>query len=106
MRPANSLPELMDRLLDRGLVIDAWISLSLVGIEVMDIEARMVVASIDTYLNYAEAIAETLQPAVRQDEDEPVPVGSPPDALTAYLNTCPERSSGSRPSDWYTIAPN
>lgn len=106
MGSANSLPELIDRLLDRGLVIDAWVRLSLAGIEVLDIEARMVVASIDTYLQYAQAIAETSQPAVRQDEGEPVPVGTTQDALTAYLNSCPERSSSQEPPVWYTISPN
>lgn len=106
MRPSNSLPELIDRLLDRGLVIDAWVRISLVGIEWIDIEARMVVASIDTYLNYAEAIAQTSQPAVRQDDGEPVPVGSTQDALTAYLNTYPESPSGHKPSAWYRISPN
>jgi gas vesicle structural protein len=42
----------LDRVLDKGIVIDAWVRLSLVGIDLLTIEARVVVASIETYLNY------------------------------------------------------
>jgi hypothetical protein len=48
--------------LDKGIVIDAWVRISLVGIDLITIEARVVVASIDTYLKYAEAVG--LTPAV------------------------------------------
>ena len=54
-----SLAEVLDRILDKGLVIDAWVRLSLVGIELFSIEARAVVASVETYLKYAEAIGLT-----------------------------------------------
>ena len=52
---SSSLAEVIDRILDKGIVIDAWVRVSLVGIEVLSIEARAVVASVETYLKYAEA---------------------------------------------------
>lgn len=55
----SSLVEVLDRVLDKGIVVDAWVRLSLVGIELVTIEARVVVASVDTYLRYAEAISGT-----------------------------------------------
>lgn len=56
---STSLAEVVDRILDKGIVIDAWVRLSLVGIELLAIEARVVVASVDTYLKYAEAVGLT-----------------------------------------------
>ncbi|HEX6542070.1 MAG TPA: gas vesicle structural protein GvpA [Ktedonobacterales bacterium] len=56
---SSSLVEIIDRILDKGLVIDAWVRVSLVGIELLTIEARVVVASVNTYLTYAEAIGQT-----------------------------------------------
>ena len=53
-----SLLEVLDRILDKGIVIDAFVRLSLVGIEFMTIEARVVISSVDTYLKYAERIHE------------------------------------------------
>ena len=47
---SNSLIEVLDRVLDKGIVIDAWVRVSLVGIDLITVEARVVVASIDTYL--------------------------------------------------------
>ena len=49
----TSLIDVLDRVLDKGIVIDAWVRVSLVGIDLLTIEARVVVASIETYLNYA-----------------------------------------------------
>ena len=54
-RPAG-LAEVVDLILDKGLVIDAYVRVSLVGIEVLTIDARIVVASVDTYLRFAEAV--------------------------------------------------
>lgn len=54
-----SLAEVVDRILDKGIVIDAWAKVSLVGIELLSIEARVVIASVETYLKYAEAIGLT-----------------------------------------------
>ena len=56
---SSSLAEVVDRILDKGIVIDAWVKVSLVGIELLSIEARIVVASVETYLKYAEAIGLT-----------------------------------------------
>ena len=54
-----SLAEVVDVILDKGIVIDAWVRVSVLGLELLTIEARMVVASVDTYLRYAEAIGLT-----------------------------------------------
>ena len=56
---SSSLVEVIDRILDKGVVIDAWVRVSLVGIELLAVEARVVVASVETYLKYAEAIGLT-----------------------------------------------
>ncbi len=53
---SSSLAEVVDRILDKGIVVDAWVRVSLVGIELLAIEARIVVASVDTFLKYAEAV--------------------------------------------------
>jgi len=55
-RPAPSgLADVIDIILDKGIVIDAYIRVSLVGIELLTIDARIVIASVDTYLRFAEA---------------------------------------------------
>lgn len=55
-RPAPSgLADVVDVILDKGLVIDAYVRVSLVGIELLTIDARIVIASVDTYLRFAEA---------------------------------------------------
>jgi gas vesicle structural protein len=53
--PQGGLAEVLDLILDKGLVIDAFVKVSLVGIEILTIDARVVVASVDTYLRFAEA---------------------------------------------------
>jgi gas vesicle structural protein len=53
--PSGSLAEVIDIILDKGLVIDAYIRVALVGIELLTIDIRIVVASVDTYLHFAEA---------------------------------------------------
>ncbi|HZS41932.1 MAG TPA: gas vesicle structural protein GvpA [Polyangia bacterium] len=57
----SSLIDVLDRVLDKGIVIDAWVRVSLVGIDLITVEARVVVASIDTYLKYSEAVSNTPQ---------------------------------------------
>ena len=52
----GALTEVLELILDRGVVIDVFVRVSLVGIEVLTIDARIVVASVDTYLRYAEAV--------------------------------------------------
>ena len=61
---SSSLAEVVDRVLDKGIVVDAWARVSLVGIEILAIEARVVVASVDTFLKYAEAVGLTATAAV------------------------------------------
>ncbi|MET7403524.1 gas vesicle protein GvpJ [Dactylosporangium sp. NPDC005572] len=51
-----SLADVLDTILDKGIVIDAYVRVSLVGIELLTIDARVVVASVDTYLRFAEAV--------------------------------------------------
>jgi hypothetical protein len=60
----TSLIDVLDRVLDKGIVIDAWVRVSLVGIDLITVEARVVVASIDTYLKYSEAVG-TVTPAAK-----------------------------------------
>jgi gas vesicle structural protein len=55
----SSLIDVLDRVLDKGIVIDAYVRVSLVGIDLVTVEARVVVASIDTYLKYSEAVGIT-----------------------------------------------
>jgi|SRR3954469_18218218 len=88
----TSLIDVLDRVLDKGIVIDAWVRVSLVGIDLITVEARVVVASIDTYLRYAEAMGIT------------APVARPPSlasaredlaaaqAVVERLQTPPERA--------------
>jgi hypothetical protein len=59
MGGSASLAELLNVILDKGIVIDAWVRLSVIGIEILTLEARIVVASVETYLRYAEAIGLT-----------------------------------------------
>ncbi len=59
---SSSLAEVVDRILDKGIVIDAFVRIALVGIELVSIEARAVVASVETYLKYAEAVGLTVEP--------------------------------------------
>lgn len=51
-----SLAEVLDRILDKGIVIDAWVRASIVGIELIAIEARIVIASVERWLEYAAAV--------------------------------------------------
>jgi hypothetical protein len=60
---SSSLVEVIDRILDKGIVVDAWARVSLVGIELLAIEARVVLAGVETYLKYAEAVGLTAQAA-------------------------------------------
>src|SRR4051795_6527274 len=62
----SSLIDVLDRVLDKGIVIDAWVRISLVGIDLITVEARVVVASIDTYLKYADAVG--LMPTVSRPQ--------------------------------------
>jgi hypothetical protein len=59
MGDSTSVAELVSEILDKGIVIDAWARVSVVGLEVLAAEARVVVASVETNLRYAEAIGLT-----------------------------------------------
>ncbi len=60
---STSLAEVVDRILDKGIVVDAWVRVSLVGIELLAVEARVIVAGVDTWLKYAEAVGLNASPA-------------------------------------------
>src|SRR5213594_196628 len=71
----TSLIDVLDRVLDKGIVIDAWVRVSLVGIDLITVEARIVVASIETYLKYSEAVGQlppVSMPAIDGKEYEEV----------------------------------
>lgn len=55
---SSSLAEVLDRILDKGIVVDVWARVSVVGIEILTVEARVVAASVDTFLHYAQAISQ------------------------------------------------
>src|SRR4051794_19667158 len=52
----SGLYDVLDLILDKGLVIDVFVRVSLIGIEILTIDARIVIASVDTYLRFAEAV--------------------------------------------------
>ena len=52
----SSLADVVDLILDKGLVIDAYVRVAVIGIELVTIDARIVIASVDTYLRFAEAV--------------------------------------------------
>jgi gas vesicle structural protein len=83
----TSLIDVLDRVLDKGIVIDAWVRVSLVGIDLITVEARVVVASIDTYLKYSEAVSQVApvaKPAIEGKAYEEVIAENA--ALRAQLN--------------------
>jgi gas vesicle structural protein len=69
----SSLIDVLDRVLDKGIVIDAYVRVSLVGIDLVTVEARVVVASIDTYLKYSEAVGITSSVARPRELAAPAP---------------------------------
>ena len=88
----TSLIDVLDRVLDKGIVIDAWVRVSLVGIDLITVEARVVVASIDTYLKYSEAVG-SVAPVSRPSE---LPARSDVVAENAALRAELAASKGSR----------
>ena len=70
-RPSgSSLAEVLDRVLDKGVVIDVWARISVVGIELITVEARVVAASVDTFLHYAEEISKIEQATAEGDLEQ------------------------------------
>lgn len=73
MSGGSSLVDVLDRVLDKGIVIDAYVRVTLVGIELIGVEARIVVASVETYLKYSEQISvlgSAARPALPPAPDE------------------------------------
>ena len=52
-----TLIDVLDRILDKGMVVDAWVRVSLAGIDLLTLEARVVIASFETYVNYAGTVS-------------------------------------------------
>lgn len=77
----TSLIDVLDRVIDKGIVIDAWARVSLVGIDLITDEARVVVASIDTYLKYSKAVGHVWS------------ASRPQAALAAYQNVIVENAA-------------
>jgi hypothetical protein len=70
-RPSSAgLAEVVEMILDKGLVIDVYVRVSLVGIELLTIDARIVIASVDTYLRFAEAVNRL---DLRKDDSQNLP---------------------------------
>lgn len=78
----TSLIDVLDRVLDKGIVIDAYVRVSLVGIDLVTVEARVVVASIETYLKYSEAVGLT-PPRTTREISPPSPVQADVDRMAA-----------------------
>jgi gas vesicle structural protein len=92
MGGASGLADVLEVVLDKGIVIDIWARVSIIGIEILTVEARIVIASVETYLRYAEAIGLTaLAAAPRGGGGENGRV-QPPDKeeIFAYIEDHPE----------------
>ena len=96
----TSLIDVLDRVLDKGIVIDAWVRVSLVGIDLITVEARVVVASIDTYLKYSEAVGQVVAGvaagAVRQQDPRSAARGERGAARPARRQTSAPATCGGR----------
>src|SRR5262245_35926100 len=77
MGGASGLADVLAVILEKGIVVDAWVRLSIIGIEILTLEIRAVIASVDTYLRYAEAIGLTALAAAPRTIAEPIAL--PPD---------------------------
>lgn len=106
MGGSSGLADVLAVILEKGLVVDAWVRLSIIGIEILTVEIRAVIASVDTYLRYAEAIGLTaLAGAPRSAEPLAIPseligsngngkllsgIGSSDEEILAYLEAHPD----------------
>jgi hypothetical protein len=84
----SNIIDILDRVLDKGIVIDAWVRVSLVGIELVTVEARVMVASIATYLAHAETLAD-MGPAAQASSVVPRELQWPVSSFT--VNGQPDR---------------
>jgi gas vesicle structural protein len=81
----SNLIDVFDRVIDKGIVIDAWLGLSLVGIELVTVEARVIVASIQTYMKHSDAVAQVTPGLLARTSVESLrakPVAPPPPRAT------------------------
>ena len=92
----SSLIDVLDRVLDKGIVIDAWVRISLVGIDLITVEARVVVASIDTYLKYADAVGLTGLVARPQLTEEEAPATAVVETTRREVRTPARRAARRR----------
>ena len=90
MGGASGLAEVLNVILEKGIVIDAWVRVSIIGIEIVTIEARVVIASVDTYLRYAEAIGLTTLAAAPRRAEGIAPAGGLPGLPTGFGGPTPE----------------
>jgi hypothetical protein len=67
---SSGLYDVLELILDKGLVIDVFVRVSLIGIEILTIDARIVIASVDTYLRFAEAVNRL---DLMQSQEQPLP---------------------------------
>jgi gas vesicle structural protein len=73
-KPILGLFELVDRILDKGLVIDAYVSITVIGIPLVVIRARIVVAGLDTFLRYQDAMGLRGEPGEKVQQQQPPPM--------------------------------
>jgi gas vesicle structural protein len=100
MGGASGIADVLVVILDKGLVVDAWVRLSIIGIEILTVEIRAVIASVDTYLRYAEAIGlTTLAAAPRTVEPVHVPNLNGNGNVNGNWNRTPGLPNLSGPSD-------
>jgi hypothetical protein len=106
--PQASIAEALDRMLDRGIVIDAWPRVSVAGLTLIDVDARVVVASIDTDVRQPEAVAHALFGARRPASQPAAPawrrVGGPGRACACTARTAAVARSARAPRGGETMA--
>jgi hypothetical protein len=101
------LVDVLDRVLDKGIVIDAAVRISVVGVELLGVDARVVVASIETYLRHADTLAYTAMAAAPAKvlPDEPVLYVEPVDAALPPERTPLALDASATPGEAVTPAP-
>lgn len=91
MGGASGLADVLTVVLDKGIVIDIWARVSIIGIEILTVEARVVIASVETYLRYAEAIGLTALAAAPREGQADGAIQLPDkEEIFAYLEDHPE----------------
>ena len=87
---SSSLADVIDTILDKGLVIDAYVRVSIVGIELLTVDARIVVASVDTYLRFAEGSTGSISPSKTPNR----PAGTDGDVTNKSPEVCKAEDKG------------